>query len=297
MRGHEPAPRDLSEPGQPAAGRASPRRPPPRADRRLGASRAGPPLGAYVRSSSGDTGEHDSRPTLRFANRGICGNRVREAPVVRYGSARSAHVRGGPMSETFQHPVQRHDRPAPQARQPQARPPQLKPTRRMANAAILSAGAFTAASLGASLTAFSAQATLEDILAGAPAPAVLPYDVFSIALLRRGARGSGRDRDLARSGPGTNAELIRPQFPAPAQPGLDLAGVVRARSSPSGSPVRSSGTSTAGAARPGRSRRARPLVELWLGRPDGEPAGRPHRPADDFEYLAGWGRSTPSRRC
>ena len=95
------------------------------------------------------------------------------------------------MSETFQHPAPRRDQPPPGPAQER-----LLPTRRMATVAILSAGAFTASSLGLSLTAFSAQATLEDVRAGAPSPAVLPYDVLLVVYAVAGlvalvATGSG----------------------------------------------------------------------------------------------------------
>ena len=54
-----------------AGARARSRRPPPGADRRPEASPAGPPLRAYVRSRAGDTGDRDSRPTLRFGPRAV----------------------------------------------------------------------------------------------------------------------------------------------------------------------------------------------------------------------------------
>ena len=80
------------------------------------------------------------------------------------------------MSGTFQHPVQRSTDTSPGTQSLQ-----IRPTRTMANAAILAAGALTAVSAGASITAFSAQATIQDVLAGAPAPEVMAYDVFGIA--------------------------------------------------------------------------------------------------------------------
>ena len=81
------------------------------------------------------------------------------------------------MSGTFQHPVQRRDEGGPA---PALRPVALWPTRTLTNVSILSAGALTAASFGATLTAFTAQSTLQDVVAGAPAPDVLAYDAFSL---------------------------------------------------------------------------------------------------------------------
>lgn len=112
------------------------------------------------------------------------------------------------MSETFQHPVQRQDRDQPQ---PVAGRPRLRATRGWATASILTAGAFTATSLGTTMTAFAAQSAIEDILAGAPGPDLLPYDVFGIIYSAVGALALVVTCIwLARAR--ANAVLIRPQF-------------------------------------------------------------------------------------